>query len=137
MRNRRILNHRHIIAVFLQDFVNAFPPGSVHETAVDENNILHCSRWGGLCDNAFSEAEHEWDDRQQSQNDAVHRCYPKINISRAFHNEHLKLCERRPAFAGYPAESGSGGALFAETPNRLGADENSLTSNAKVKLQLL
>jgi len=26
---------------------------------VDENNILHCSRWGGLCDNASSKAEHE------------------------------------------------------------------------------
>ncbi len=28
--------------------------------------------------------------------------------------------------AGYPAESGSGGALFAETPNGLGADGYSL-----------
>jgi hypothetical protein len=98
---------------------------------VDENNILHRSRWGRLCDNASSEAEHKYDDRQQSQNDTLHRCYPKINVSRAFHNEHLKLCERRPARAGYPAESGSGGALFAETPNGLGADENSQKLSAK------
>jgi len=40
-----------------------------------------------------------------------------------------------PSLAGYPAGSGSGRALFAATPNGLGADENGLKFSAKVKLQ--
>jgi hypothetical protein len=40
-----------------------------------------------------------------------------------------------PTLAIFPAESGSGGALFAATRNRLGADCDCLTSNAKVKPQ--
>jgi hypothetical protein len=34
-RDGRILNHRDRVSIVLQDLVNAFPPGSVHETAVD------------------------------------------------------------------------------------------------------
>jgi hypothetical protein len=41
-----------------------------------------------------------------------------------------------PSLAGYPAGSGSGVALFAETPNGLGAARNCLDFSAKVKLQL-
>jgi hypothetical protein len=40
-----------------------------------------------------------------------------------------------PYVRGFPAGSGSGGALFAETPNELGADRNSLNFRVEVKLQ--
>jgi hypothetical protein len=39
-----------------------------------------------------------------------------------------------PSLAGYPAGSGSGGALFAETPNGLGADGNSLKNLVRSKV---
>jgi hypothetical protein len=40
-----------------------------------------------------------------------------------------------PSLAGYPAGSGSGGALFAEPPNGLGADADSQKRRVQVKLQ--
>jgi hypothetical protein len=56
------------------------------------------------------------------------RRHPKMvpDVSRAFHKSHFTLCERAISLADYPAESGSGGALFAETPNELGAEGTSL-----------
>jgi hypothetical protein len=38
----RILNNCDVISVSLQDFVESFPSRPVHETAMNENNILYC-----------------------------------------------------------------------------------------------
>src|SRR5436190_21224308 len=44
-------------------------------------------------------------------------------------------CASGRSFAGYPAESGSGGAPFAETPNGLGARENCLISSVESEVE--
>jgi hypothetical protein len=46
-RRGRILNDGHIISVLLQRLVDALPSGSVHEAAVNENDILYCFRFVG------------------------------------------------------------------------------------------
>ena len=39
-RQRRILDDADVVAVLLQDVVDALPAGAVHETAVNENDVL-------------------------------------------------------------------------------------------------
>src|ERR1700686_1298359 len=40
-RYRRILDDADVIAVLLQDFVNAFPACAVNKTTVNQNDVLH------------------------------------------------------------------------------------------------
>src|SRR6266850_329343 len=42
-RYRRILNDADLVAVSLQDFVDALPAGAVHKATMDENNVIHGS----------------------------------------------------------------------------------------------
>jgi hypothetical protein len=60
---------------------------------VDENNILHGSRWACLCDNASSEPQHQCDNREQTQNDVPRfdfncdaNAQERWDVPRAFHN---------------------------------------------------
>src|SRR5689334_6125700 len=39
----RILDDAHVVAVSLQDLVDALPASAIHKATVDENNVLHGS----------------------------------------------------------------------------------------------
>src|SRR6266403_1286039 len=42
-RYRRILDDADLIAVPLQDFVDALPAGAIHKATMDENDVIHGS----------------------------------------------------------------------------------------------
>src|SRR3954469_13044524 len=52
-RKRRILDDAHVVAVLLQAAIDTVPAGAVHETAMDEDNILG---WGSSHENSFAGA---------------------------------------------------------------------------------
>src|SRR5205807_5183606 len=47
-REGRILDDRDSVAVSLQGFVDTLPTRSVHEAAVDQNDVLHIGMCAGL-----------------------------------------------------------------------------------------
>src|SRR5260370_23679158 len=91
-RDGRILDNRDRVAVLLQSFVDALPTGPVHQTAVDENDVLHNCRCVWLCHKILSYAEHDCHDRQRTVDDSCSdvdchlRCassdYPFLNLSK-------------------------------------------------------
>src|SRR5579859_1558678 len=69
-RDGRVLDNRDRVAVLLQGFIDAHPTGPVHQTAVDENDVLHNYRCIGLCHKIPSRAEHDCHDRQRTVDDS-------------------------------------------------------------------
>src|SRR6202045_5155368 len=65
-RDGRILDNRDRVAVLLQGFVDALPTGPVHQTAVDEYDVLHNCRTVCLCHKILSHAEYDCHDRQHT-----------------------------------------------------------------------
>src|ERR1700731_1689723 len=68
-RDGRILDDCDRVAVLLQGFVDALPTGSVHQTAVDENDVLHNCGCVCLCHKIPCHAEHDCHDGQRTVDD--------------------------------------------------------------------
>src|SRR5579875_855035 len=77
-RNCRILDDRYRVPVLLQCLVDALPTGPVHETAVNENHVLHNRRCIGLCHKLLSYAEDRCHERQDRKTDLSYSAHPLL-----------------------------------------------------------